>query len=180
MTWRAAIPAVFLAVACNDAPDALAPRGAADAAFSNVPAAGQVDGIQALTAAQDAAWAAKDASAYADTYTEDVEVINPVGGILSGREAVRAQHAFLFNPVSGFFRATTSTWTLRDLSFLTGTTALVKHDVVLTGISQLPPGLTPFAPGEVRTRVTWIAVKEGSQWRIRFQQMTPIPPPPGP
>lgn len=170
--------AVLLLAACADSPDATGPVGATDtgtAAFAAT-ANGQTEGVLALIAAQDAAWAAKDAAAYADTYTADAEVINPVGGILIGRDVIRSQHAFLFNPVSGFFRVSVSTWTLRSLTFLTGTIALVKLDVTLANISMLPPGLPAVEPGVVKTRVTWIAVKQGRTWRIMHQQMTPIPP----
>jgi uncharacterized protein (TIGR02246 family) len=109
-------------------------------------AAGQLDGIHDLIAAQSAAWAAKDAAAYAATYTIDTEVVNPVGGILTGRALVQSQHAFLFNPVSGFFRSSTSVWAVRDIVFLTGTTALVKLDVTLSGISTLPPACPRSSP----------------------------------
>lgn len=67
---------------------------------------------------------------------------------------------------------------MRDISFLTGTTALVKLDVTLTGYSTLPPGLPAVQPGVVRNRVTWIAIKQGGEWLIDFQQMTPLPPMP--
>jgi uncharacterized protein (TIGR02246 family) len=181
MTGKAAIATilVLLTAACDGAPDALSPGSTApgaDAAFVDVPAAGQMSGIVQLIAEHEAAWAAKDATAYAATYTVDAEVINPVGGILAGREVIRAQHAFLFNPVNGPFRATTSTWSVRGVTFLTGTIALVKLDVLLTGISMLPPGLPAYEPGVVRTRVSWIAVRRGGSWEIMHQQMTPLPP----
>lgn len=164
-------------LACADEPaatspgDALAGEGPAFTAT----AAGQTQGVLDLIDAQDAAWAAKDGVAYGATYTEDAEVINPVGGILAGRAMIASQHVFLFNPVTGPFRATTSTWTLRDLVFLSGHVALVKLDVVLTGLSAVPPGLPQSEPGVVRTRVTWVAVKQGAGWLILHQQMTPLP-----
>lgn len=177
--WKKTIVAaglLFLAGACGDGPETMGPAASGGSPL-NAAAVGQADDIQELLAAHEAAWAAKDAAAYAATYTEDAQLINPVGGILVGSETIRVQHAFLFHPVTGFFRESTSTWTLRNLTFLTGTTALVEFDVLLTGISFIPPGLPQYAPGTVRTRVTWIAVKEGGEWAIAFQQMTPLPPP---
>lgn len=175
-------PAALLVVAaaCDDAPRALGPAEtieAQSAGFSAVNPAGKTDGIADLIAAQEAAWADKDATAYAATYTEDAELINPVAGILAGREVIRTQHAFLFNPVNGPFRASTSSLSLRDLIFLSGNVALVKLDVTLTGMIGLPPGLPMVEPGVVRTRVSWIAVRQGREWRILFQQMTPFPAP---
>jgi uncharacterized protein (TIGR02246 family) len=168
-----------LVAACGQSTDPQSPDLFTGApSHSTAVAAGQAQGIEDLIAAQSAAWAAKDAAAYAATYTADVEVVNPVGGILTGSASVAAQHAFLFNPASGFFRNSTSSWTVRSITFLTGTTALVKLDVVLTGFSGLPPGLTATEPGVVRSRVSWIAVKQGQEWRIMFQQMTSVAPAP--
>jgi len=173
------LAAAALVAGCGDTTEPVSSNGAAAApAYAVATAAGQTAGIHDLIAAQSAAWAAKDAAAYGATYTEDAEVVNPVGGILSGSAAVTAQHAFLFNPTFGFFRNSTSSWTVRSITFLTGTTALVRTDVVLTGFSGLPPGLNATEPGVVRTRVSWIAVKQGQQWRIMYQQMTPVAPAP--
>lgn len=172
------LAAAALLVGCAETPNApesgLAGDGGAPAFMAT--AAGQTQGVLDLIDAQSDAWAAKDATAYAATYTQDAEVINPVGGILAGRAVIEAQHAFLFNPVNGFFRVSTSTWSLRDLTFLTGTIAHVKLDVTLTDISTVPPGLPQVQPGVVRTRVTWVAVKQGANWLIQHQQMTPLPP----
>jgi uncharacterized protein (TIGR02246 family) len=129
--------------------------------------------IDALAAANAAAWAAKNAAAYAATFAEDAEFISPVGGILSGRAAIQAQHAFLFG---GPFAPSTSTNTVRRVQFLTGTIAIVDVDVVLTGFAGLPPGLRATEPGVVRSRVRWVVVKRGGDWEIAAQQMTPIPP----
>jgi uncharacterized protein (TIGR02246 family) len=166
--------AAVLLAACSEAPQPLAPESDSGPAF--VVANGHIDGIHDLIAAQDAAWAAKDPVAYAATYTEDTEVIAPIGLILSGRATVAGQHAFLFNPATGFFRSSTSVWSLRSLTFLTGGVALVKLDVTLTGFSGVPPGLVQAEPGVVRTRVTWVAVRQGPEWKIVHQQMTAIPP----
>lgn len=166
----AAMAAAVLVAGCSDSHQTLAPEPDAGPAF--IVAEGHVAGIDNLISAQDAAWAAKDPIAYAATYAEDAEMIAPIGLILSGRAAVQAQHTFLFNPVSGFFRASTSVWSLRSLTFLSGTVALVKLDVTLTGYSGLPPGLVENEPGVVRTRVTWVAVKQGDEWKIQLQQMT--------
>jgi len=122
-----------------------------------------------LVSAATAAWAAKDASAYAAVYGEDVQMVSPVGGLLSGRDAFRAQHVFLFG---GPFVGSTQTIEVRDIQFLTGTIAIVYQDVSLTGYAFLPPGL-PSSGGFVRTRVTWVVEKRGGRWEIVFQQMTP-------
>lgn len=170
----------MLVAACGDAPTELGPTESVTthaAVSAAVTPAGMTEGVEDLVLAQEAAWAAKDAAAYAATYTEDAELVNPVAGILVGRAGILAGHAFLFNPATGPFRASTSSLTVRDIVFLSGTVALVKLDVTLTGFSGLPPGLPAVEPGVVRTRVSWIAVRQGPQWQIMYQQMTPHPAP---
>jgi uncharacterized protein (TIGR02246 family) len=180
MTRTPIIIAVLIGLtACDGGPETLGPGARADVAGPQASvAAGQHDDILALIDAQSAAWAAKDGVAYGATYTVDAEIVNPVGGILAGRAQIASQHVFLFNPATGPFRASTSSWTVRDVTFLTGTTALVQTDVTLTGYSSLPPGLPAVQPGVVRNRVTWVAIKRGGEWLIDFQQMTPLPPMP--
>jgi uncharacterized protein (TIGR02246 family) len=170
----AAMPLVTVALlisACSEPSDATAPIGARPLQGSAQLVSGSIstEPITDIVAAVTAAWAAKDASAYAAAYAEDVQVVSPVGSLLTGRDAFRAQHVFLFN---GPFVGSTQTIEVRDIQFLTGTIAIVYQDVSLTEYAFLPPGL-PSSAGVVRTRVTWVVEKRGGRWEIVFQQMTP-------
>jgi uncharacterized protein (TIGR02246 family) len=167
----AAMPLVaLLSSACGDQPTATAPIGVRPVEVSAQPHSTiSTDPITDIVTAVTAAWAAKDAAAYAAPYAEDVNTISPLGGLLTGQAAFRAQHVFLFN---GPFAGSTQTIEVRDIQFLTGTIALVHQDVSLTGYAFLPPGL-PSSGGVVRNRVTWVVEKRGGNWEIVFQQMTP-------
>ena len=168
----AAMPLLaLLSSACSDRPDATGPIGVRPVEVSVQPVSKSIstDPILEIVSAVTAAWAAKDAAAYAAPYAEDVQAISPVGSLLTGRDAFRAQHVFLFN---GPFVGSTQTIELRDIQFLTGTIAIVYQDVSLTGYAFLPPGL-PSSGGVVRNRVTWVVEKRGGSWQIVFQQMTP-------
>jgi uncharacterized protein (TIGR02246 family) len=170
------VPLVAFVAACGDGQaTATEPRGvpvAPSAAIGVAPS--QTEAIAELVAVATAAWTAKDATAYASIYAEDADVINPVGGVLSGREAVRQGHVFLFN---GPFAGSTQTISVRRVEYLTGTIALVDQDVVLTGYAFLPPnGLRATTPGVVRTHVRWVVMKRSGDWEIVAQQMTPFPP----
>jgi uncharacterized protein (TIGR02246 family) len=161
--------------ACSDgtvaATDPLPPNHASAAIGVS---SNQSDAIADLVAAATAAWTAKDAAAYAALYSEDVEFIGPLAGILSGRDAVRQQHAFLF---SGPFAGSTQTITVTRVQFLTGTIAIVDQSVALTRYAYLPPsGLRATEPGVVRTIVRWVIEKRGGTWEIVAQQMTAVPP----
>jgi len=165
------VAAVLVSSACSDQPTATTPIGVRPVGASAQPVSTSIstDPITDIVTAVTAAWTAKDASAYTAPYAEDVQVINPLGVSLTGREAFRAQHAFLF---AGPFAGSTQSIAVRDIQFLTGTIAIVYQDVSLTGYASLPPGL-PSSGGVVRTRVTWVVEKRGGSWEIVFQQMTP-------
>jgi len=150
------------------APDALAAR------MGTVPPAME-RGIQELLQTWQASWAAMDGNAYGANYAEDAEFINPLGGVLSGRQAIAATHVFLF---SGPFAGSVQTVQVRRIDPLTGTLAIVDMDGLLTGVVAFPPGLDPTAPGEVATRMRLVVGKNGPRWEIIAQQMTRIAPPP--
>jgi uncharacterized protein (TIGR02246 family) len=171
----AAIPLVavtLLSAGCTDSSHATAPVGAQPVGVTALPPSSSIsaDPIMDLVTAATAAWSAKDASAYAASYAEDLQAVGPLGALLAGRDAFRAQHVFLFD---GPFAGSTQTIQVRDVRFLTGTIAIVAQDVSLSGYAFLPPGL-PSSAGVVRTRVTWVVEKRAGRWEIVFQQMTPL------
>jgi uncharacterized protein (TIGR02246 family) len=168
-------------VGCNDSPtiaaprhDALAAPDALAARMGTVPPAME-RGIQELLQAWQASWASMDGNAYGANYAEDAEFINPLGGVLSGRQAIAATHVFLFN---GPFAGSVQTNQVRRIAPLTGTLAIVDLDGLLTGVVAFPPGLDETAPGEVATRGRLVVGKTGSRWEILAQQLTRIAPPP--
>jgi uncharacterized protein (TIGR02246 family) len=166
---------------CDDSPtaapqrhDALAAPDAVAARMATVPPAME-RGIHDLLQTWLASWASMDGHAYAANYAEDAEFINPLGGILSGRQAIAATHVFLFN---GPFAGSVQTGEVRRIIPLTGTLAIVEMDGLLTGVVAFPPGLDPTGPNEVATRARLVVAKNGSRWEILAQQMTRIAPPP--
>lgn len=177
-TRRVVVPLVvsivLLVMACSDGADGSTDPRAPEVSAAIEASRGQADAVAALVAAGTAAWSAKDAAAYAASYSEDVVFIGPTAVVLHGREAVRAQHAFLFN---GPFAGSTQTITVTGVRYLTGTIAIVDQSVDLTGYAFLPPnGLQPTVPGVVRTLVRWVIEKRGGTWEIVAQQMTTVPP----
>jgi uncharacterized protein (TIGR02246 family) len=156
--------------ACNEGSDATRPLAppqtqARQVSQSAVP----TDGILDVVAGRVAAWAAKDAAAYASAYAPDVQLINPAGALISGRDAFRATHVFLFN---GPFAGSTLSLAVRDIRFLTGTVAIVYLDLSITGYAFLPPGVSAPSDGVLRARVTWVVEKVRGEWQIVFQQNT--------
>lgn len=136
---------------------------------------GLSQGIASLINAWDAAWNAGDAAAYARNYTANGELVNPLGGILDGRDAIRTQHEFLF---AGPFAGSTSTSEVRRTVYLGQDARMVDLDVTLTGYAGLPPGLPEVEPGVVHVRIKLLVVRRESSWKIMAEQITPVLPGP--
>lgn len=178
-TRRSAAPLVaslaLLVAACGDGAVASSTAPHVPGASAAIGAgASQSDAVADLVAAETAAWTAKDPAAYAAGFAEDAVLIGPTALTIVGRQAIAAQHAFLF---AGPFAGSTQTITVTRVRYLTGTIAIVDQSVDLTGYAFLPPnGLTPTEPGVVRTVVRWVIEKRGGTWQIVAQQMTLVPP----
>jgi uncharacterized protein (TIGR02246 family) len=140
---------------------------------SNPP--GQVQHIERLVSAVEAAWAAADATAFAASYSEDVQFIGPTGGVVSGRAMLRNAHVGIF---INYFPASTLEAEVRRIEFLTGTIAMVDLNYRVTGFDGVPGGLLPTEPGVIRHTVRWVLVKDRGEWQIHGQQITPVPPRP--
>lgn len=134
-----------------------------------------IQGITSLINAWEEAWNAGDAAAYARNYTVNGELVNPLGGILDGREAIRTQHEFLF---TGPFAGSTSTSEVRRTVYLGQDARMVDLDVTLTGYAGLPPGLPEVEPGVVQVRIKLIVVRREAGWKILAEQITPVLPAP--
>jgi len=115
------------------------------------------------------AWNRNDAAAYARNYAVDADFVNPLGGLVPGRQAIQDIHIFLFG---GAFRGSSQKAEVRRLVPLTGTLVLVDLNTSLTGFQALPPGLTPTEPGVVWTRGRVLVGKNGRNWEIVAQQLT--------
>jgi uncharacterized protein (TIGR02246 family) len=169
---RALVAAGILA-SCTDNPQVIATESEAGSPVGMEASLGATtalnQGIASLISAWDEAWNAGDATAYARNYTVNGELVNPLGGILDGREEIRAQHDFLFN---GPFAGSTSTSEVRRTVYLGEDARMVDLDVTLTGFAGVPPGLPQVEPGVVRTRIKLIVVRRDAGWKILAEQVT--------
>jgi uncharacterized protein (TIGR02246 family) len=170
MTRTVALVALTILAGCTDRPEVTAVNADPDS-----PSMTEVSLGTAALNAGNAAWVAKDARAFAANYTVNADFVTPLGGVLAGREAIRAQHEFLFN---GPFAGSVSTTEVRRAVFLDSDVRLVDLDVTLTGYAGPIPGLPEFEPGVVRTRVKWVVVARKEGWKILAQQITAVLPAP--
>lgn len=174
-----ALVAACALASCTDKPEVTAADAEAGSPVGMEASLGATtalnQGIASLINAWDDAWNAGDATAYARNYTVNGELVNPLGGILDGREAIRSQHEFLFN---GPFAGSTSTSEVRRTVYLGPDARMVDVDVTLTGYAGLPPGLPEVEPGVVRTRIKLIVVRRDVGWKILAEQVTAVVPGP--
>jgi uncharacterized protein (TIGR02246 family) len=129
--------------------------------------------IRAVAATWDAAWNAANSAGIAATFTDDGELINGRGGVTSGAAAIRAQHAA---NLAGPFLGSRSKGTVRRITFLSGTTAVLDVDNELTGFKSLPGGTKPTEPGLNRGRHKRVLVKRAGEWRTVLMQITFVAP----
>lgn len=121
-------------------------------------------GVQAVFDQIYAAWAAGDADAFAELYTEDATVAMP-GVYYHGREAVRHHMAQGFaGPLKGS-RGVDTPHHIRVL----GDTAIVvsRAGIQLAG--------EPGVPADREVTATWVLARQDGRWLVAAYANTPAP-----
>ncbi len=152
--------AMVAAVACEDEP--LSP-GAGGSGAEDPLVEAKVQG------GPDEAWTAGDPVRYAAQYAGVADFVGPTGAVLTDPAAITALYTALFTFV---FPNTTRQSTIRNLTFLTGTLAVLDIDTRVTGFASPPPGVVPWQPGIIRALEKNILVKRAGEWRIVRHQQT--------
>lgn len=119
--------------------------------------------VAAVPARIVAAWAAQDADAFADVFTEQGSMILP-GVLQVGRDAVRA---FMTRAFAGPYRGTRVTGTPVALQLTgPGTAVVVTRGGVLHGDET-------EVPAERAIHATWVVVERDGQWQLAAYQNSP-------
>ncbi len=115
-----------------------------------------------------AAWNTGDSAAFAAPFAPDAEFINIFGVLFVGREAVAAQHEFIF----------TTIYKDSVVDFQAVTARALTPDVIHAVISsRLEVRSGPMA-GVMPTLMNVVAVREGDRWSIAAFHNTRVLPPP--
>jgi len=156
-----------------------APAASVGDAFDHIgPRQGDEAGVAAVNAAWDAAWNAGDGNAIGALFLADAEFVNGRGQVALGAATIGANHSA---SLAGVFKGAHTVGTIRRISFLSGTTAVLDVDNTVTGFRSLPPGVVATEPGMLRQRHKRVLVKRGGTWRTESMQLTALPPtPPAP
>ena len=128
--------------------------------------------INTVLAAQEAAWAAGDAEAFAAAVTDDVVFTNVVGMFSVGRAPFVGQHAHIFG---SFYRGTTITHTVANIAFVRPDVAVVDTLCELIGFGALPPAIAAHIhDGAIRTRLEQVMVRNDGRWRVAAFHNVPV------
>lgn len=178
MQWLPRCAAVMLAagvaVGCNDAPVEIESLDANSASIQASVSGSPRDlaAMQQIVDTFDEAWTAGDAVTYAGQYANVIEWVGPNGAVLTDPAAITGTYTFILNVL---LAGTTRESTIRRVTFLTGTIAVLDIDARVTGFADLP-GLVPWQPGILRALERNIVQKRGGVWRIILHQQTFVAP----
>ena len=128
--------------------------------------------IQQIVSNFDQAWTAGDAVAYAAQYA-GADWVGPNGAVLTDPAAITGLYTFIFSVV---FPETTRQSTIRGLTFLSGTIAVVDIDTQVTGYDTPPAGVVEWAPGIIRAREKNVLQKRAGEWSIVMHQQVLVAP----
>jgi hypothetical protein len=150
--------AITFASGSNVEPLTVGPMVSASAQ-ANIPGSPRdVEAIQQIVTTFDQTWGS-DAVTYAAQYGSVIDWVGPTGTILNDPAAITALYTFLFTNV---FAGTTRISTIRNLTFLSGTVAVldIQTEVV----------------GRARALEKNVLIKRAGEWRILMHQQTLVTP----
>ncbi len=164
--------AAVLTVACTDSSPTAPPL---DAPTDPLVLSRETGEMARIVADFDATWTAGNFPTYATQFMGDEgwEWVGPTGIIHTDSAAITGFYKTIFTIV---FPGTTRNSTIRNLTFLSGTLAVLDVDTRITGFTSLPPTIVPWQPGTVRALEKNILLKRDGEWRIIRHQQTSVAP----
>ncbi len=129
--------------------------------------------LKRLLQDQEAAWNRGDSTAWAAAFSDDADFINIRGEVFRGRNAIAQLHARIFGMP---FKGSQATISVRQLTEAAPGIVLLETDYEVTQFQFLPPGVVPTYAGTLRTRMKYLAVKQGEEWRWIAAQNTAVLP----
>ena len=129
---------------------------AAQVNFNGSP--GDLEAIQQIVTTFDQTWGS-DPVTYAAQYGSVIDWVGPTGTILNDPAAITGLYTFLFTNV---FAGTTRISTIRNLTFLSGTVAVLDIETQVVGFA--------------RALEKNVLTKRAGEWRILLHQQTLVTP----
>lgn len=159
ISMGALVLVLTIGTACSEEPLSMDNSSSMPTLQANVSGSpGDRAAIQEIVSTFDRTWGS-DPVTYAGQYASIIEWVGPNGAIITDPAALTALYTFLFNgPLAG----TTRSSSIRNITFLTGTIAVLDIDTQVTG-------------GNV-VRERNVLVKRAGEWRIVLHQQTFVAP----
>lgn len=129
--------------------------------------------LQRIVQTQEAAWNNGNARAWGSVFSEDATFVNIRGEFYQGRTAIIQLHIRI---LEGPYKGSHTTMSIRRITQLGDGIALIETDNEVSGFQALPPGVAATSAGILRTRLIYIARKQGGGWKIISAQNTAILP----
>lgn len=158
--WKisAVVLTMTFASGCNDDPLAVAHVTAAEPETLVTSNSRDADAIQQIVTTFDETWGS-DPVRYAAQYGSIIDWVGPTGNVINDPAAITGLYTALF---TGPFAGTTRVSTIRNLTFLTGTVAVLDIETEVVG--------------RARALEKNVLVKRAGEWRILLHQQTPVAP----
>ena len=131
------------------------------------------DAINAALDRQADGWNQGNGAVFAQDFTPDARFINVRGDLVVGREAIIKAHNFILN---GPYKGSHLRVEVDSITYPASTVAIVDVLLTVTNFKTLPPGLVPTEPDAMRTRMKFVFVEQGGEWKIAAGQNTIISP----
>jgi hypothetical protein len=149
--------AMACASGCDNEPVAVAHLTAPEPQASVTGSPSDAEAIQQILTTFDQTWGS-DPVTYAAQYGSIIDWVGPSGLIITDPAALTVLYTNLF---TGFFAGTTRVSTIRKLTFITGTVAVLDINAEIVGIA--------------RATEKNVLVKRAGEWRILMHQATAVP-----
>jgi uncharacterized protein (TIGR02246 family) len=165
-----ALLALVTVAACKEEP--LTPSSSVDLEGPAYPIQANVQGspgdraaMQQIVTTFDQAWNAGDAVTYAGQYADITDWVGPTGSVITDPGALVGLYTFILTVA---LPGTDRQSTIRNLTFLTGTVAVLDIDARVIGGSLPPEGIQALEKN--------VLVKRAGEWRIVQHQQTFVTP----
>jgi uncharacterized protein (TIGR02246 family) len=149
--------------------------GASVTSAQENPNSPRVADILASVARLQAAWNAGSGQRWGDEFWPDATFVNILGAYLSSEPVIAAVHDKV---LSGPFKGSTNTLTVRDMRFLGADAAIVEVNTSVTNLTGLPPGAVLTRPNVLETLFLFVYANRNGVWKIEAAQNTAVLPAP--
>ena len=117
-------------------------------------------------------WNRADGEGHRDLYWPDAELVDPLGAIVDGRDAITALQVELWGSI---LEGSVIAGRIRSLRVLGPSHLIADLDIELSGFSDLPAGV-PRTNGIVRNRLKHVMEQRNGIWKILSAQNTALTP----